>query len=312
MEKKKREKTQNITVLKGLDEFLDTKSDKKESTRECYELAVKKFIKVMGDMKISEIDAETIKIYYDSVKYEKTKSKKLISRNTIASYNNQLLVIFNFFRDKGYIEKNPFEHKEIQINEVITFSDKSIKNILAKLKKKNIEHYKIIAMLLITGLRVSEMINLSFSDIDFDEDIINFKNEKEDRNDRIPLYPILKEFILTYWKDYEGKLFNYKSRHSLHFFKKLLKDEHLEKYSLHTLRKTYITKLLNSKISIYDAKTLSRHKNIKTTFKHYANAELRRMGNEVNRLTNLGTLLGTGKKKVLKLVKKVRKLDTAA
>jgi hypothetical protein len=45
VEKKKREQTRNITLSKGLDEFLDIKSDKKESTKECYELAVKNFLK---------------------------------------------------------------------------------------------------------------------------------------------------------------------------------------------------------------------------------------------------------------------------
>jgi integrase len=290
IERMKREKDISITLSKGLEEFLKSKNDKKEATKEGYRLAIKKFIKYAGDRRIHEVDSSICKIFEEEVKLEKIKSGKLMSRNTIASYNNQLVVIFNFLVQKGYLKENPFKHEEIQINDIITFSDRDIKKILKKLRNKNIEHYKVITLLLITGLRVSELINLSFEDIDFDENIINFRNEKENRNDKIPLHPTLKQSILNYCKNYEGKLFNYKSRHSLHFFKKFLIDENYSKYSLHTLRKTYITKLLNSGLSVYDVKTLARHKNLKTTFKHYANAELRRMGNEINKRTDLGTL----------------------
>ncbi len=303
IEKLKRDKLQTLSLLQGLMEFLEIKNDKKETTKNCYKLAAEKFIKHMGDMKLYNIDRSVVYTFINRLKYEMTRFKKQTSMNSVATYNNQLKVMFQYFKERGYVKENPFQHREIKIKEIVTMQDKEIEDIIYKLKGKNIEHYKVISFLLLTGLRCSEIINITFSNIDFNNNIIYVRNEKEDRQDRIPLHPILKEFILNEWDTFEGKLFNYKSRHSLHFFKRFLINEGYERYSLHTLRKTFITKLINSGLSIYDVMTLARHKNIKTTLKHYANAELIRMGNEIKKQTNLGTLLGTQNKKGLKLIK---------
>lgn len=99
--------------------------------------------KYSEDRIIQEIDRSALKKFEEEVKTEKIKSGKVISKNTISFYNNQLVVIFNYFVDKNYLKENPFEHKETQINDMITLPDKDIKKILKKLKNKNVEHYKV-------------------------------------------------------------------------------------------------------------------------------------------------------------------------
>lgn len=158
-------------------------------------------------------------------------------------------------------------------------------------------------MLLMTGLRITELINLSFDDIDFKENLIRVKNEKKDRIDYLPLYEELKIFILQEWKDRTGRLFNYKSKESLKFFRRFLEKENMQGYSFHTLRKTFITKLINSGLSVFDVMTLARHKDIRTTLRHYTAAELQRIGKEISFKSNLGTILGTKTENELKLLK---------
>jgi hypothetical protein len=51
-------------------------------------------------------------------------------------------------------------------------------------------------------------------------------------------------------------------------------------------------------MSVYDVMTLDRHKDLKTTLKHYTAAELQRMGTQISEQTNLGTK----QKKGLKLL----------
>ena len=96
----------------------------------------------------------------------------------------------------------------------------------------------------------------------------------------------------------QGVLFNYKSIHSIKFFERFRKREGFEKYSLHTLRKTFITKLINSGMRVYNVMNLARHRNIETTLPHYSRADLRRMRNEISNRTNMGTLLVPILKKV--------------
>lgn len=151
--------------------------------------------------------------------------------------------------------------------------------------------------LLLTGLRVGEIIGLTFEEnIDFREEIIKIKNHKKNREDLLPLYPEVMEFIRTEWKDYNGLLINYKSVHSMKFFEWFRQREGYQNYFFHTLRKTFITKLINSGMNVYDVMTLARHYNIKTTLRHYSKADLRRMGNEISNSTNMGSVFKKGLK----------------
>ena len=178
-----------------------------------------------------------------------------------------------------------------------------MEDILLKLKHRNLTHYRVVGLLLLTGLRISELLRLKFDDIDFRDNIMIIRNSKAKRNDRFPLYGELREFLIKEFPERSGNLFDYSSRHSMKFFKKFLKAEGYPSYNFHNLRKTFISKLVNSGLSVYDVMKLARHKNIQTTLKHYTSAELIRMGEEISHKTNMGTLLGTPNKKGLILLK---------
>ncbi len=56
-------------------------------------------------------------------------------------------------------------------------------------------------------------------------------------------------------------------------------------------------------MNVYDVMNLARHKDIKTTFKHYTAAELTRMGNEISSRTNINSLVVNNDEPKLKLLK---------
>ena len=302
-ERKPVKRAKNKTILDGLEEFLKSKERKKQSTKLCYKLAVDKFVSIMGNMQLKRIDTEAVREFENKLADDITRFNKPISSNSIASYFNQLKVMFRYFENLRYVNENPFYHKEILIREVETIPDNEVLDILKKLRERNIKHFKVVAFLLLTGLRCSEIIGLSFNNVDFRENVIRIPNYKEDREDKLPIHNALRQLLLSEWDTHEGQLFDYKSRHSLQFFKRFLKKEGYNRYSLHTLRKTFISKLLNSGFTVYDTKTLARHMDIRTTLKHYSNAEIRRMGEVINTRTNMGTFLGTKNKDSLKLIK---------
>jgi integrase len=321
-ERLKRLDKKEMSLSRGLDEFLKSKEDLNRKTADGYRHAIEKLIKYSGNIAIKRITPELVKevrVKLNADKYQanitgkknlSTNSEKKIYKEktlkeiTIISYLNKLRIIFNYFVKQKYISENPFPAQPIKIKPVVTIPDKELIDILSKLKRDNREHYKVIMFLLLTGLRVGELIGLTFEEsIDFKEEILKVKNFKKNREDSLPLYPELMEFIREEWNEYTGLLFNYKSIHSMKFFERFRKREGYEKYSFHTLRKTFITKLINSGMSVYDVMTLARHRNIETTLRHYSRADLRRMGNEISNKTNMGSLLGSSFKKGLKLVK---------
>lgn len=313
-ERLKRVENNNKLLQDGFKEFLLTKRGMKQSTITHYHNSFDKLLKYSGNIRIKDFTKEKIEqillCIQEEIIGDKEKGKR-ISGNTIASYFTKLRVMFGYFKEKGYCDQNPIPRLPMKPKKIVVMSDKEIETVLERLKtpKKEYlkdasrEHYRVIAMLLMTGLRISECLALTFDDIDLRDNLLRVKNEKTDRIDYLPLYPELREFILSEWKEREGNLFHYKSRHSLKFFERFLKREGLPNYSFHTLRKTFISKLINSGMSVYDVMTLARHKDLKTTLKHYTAAELQRMGKQISEQTNLGSLLGRKEKKELKLLK---------
>lgn len=311
-----------MRLSNGLNEFLQTKSELREKTKANYRQAMEKLIKFTGDIPLSMVTPELVKeiriemktdqytpniTRKNNVSYEKVSKPVLIKQikeNTIISYFHKLRIIFNYFVKQKYIEQNPIPTQKLKLNDIITVPDRELKAILDKLKLSNREHYKVIMFLILTGLRVGEIIGLTFEkNVDFREGVLRVWNYKKDREDLLPLYDELERFVRSEWKDYSGLLFNYKSAHSLKFYDRFRKKEGYDKYSFHTLRKTFISKLINSGMSVYDVMTLARHRNIETTLRHYSRADLNRIGIEISNRTNLGTILGTEFKKGLKLVK---------
>ena len=304
-ERNKRLENRSKTLNEGFDEFLVTKTKRAKSTIEHYKDSFDKIFNYTGDCKIRTINTEIVENIEAELK-KSSEEKNGLSDNTIASYFNKLRQIFDFFVSNGYIDSNPIPKRKMKPKEIVTIPEKEVEQILYLLKQKeNRKHYRIIFMLLATGLRISEMINLTFDDIDLRRNLIAVKNKKADRIDYIPIYYELKEFIINEFPEREGKVFDYCHKDSLRFFRRFLKDNGFRHYSLHTLRKTYISKLVNSGLSVFDVMTLARHKSIKTTLKHYTAADLKRIGNEISERANMGTFLGTRNNKPLKILKAI-------
>ena len=136
--------------------------------------------------------------------------------------------------------------------------EKEMIQILAKLKEKNRKHYRAIYFLAATGFRASELLNLKFEDIDLRKNLIALKNSKCESIDYFSIYPALREFIINEFRERERKVFDFKNRHSLKFFERFLKNEGFNHYTLHALRKTFISRIINSGVPIQDVMKIVR------------------------------------------------------
>ncbi len=305
IERKRRVNREAKSLCEGFEEFIGLRKNLSVATIESYNYSFKNVVNLFGDAKIRDID---------EAKMEQLERllKTRISENSVASYFNKLKVIFEYFKSQRYIEVNPVPDRQMKIEEPLAFERKQIEDILSKLKKKNRKHYRVVALLTLTGMRISELLRLSFDDIDFKENIMVIRNTKGRREDKFPLYEELREFLLNEFPNREGFLFDYKSKDSMKFFKKFLIKEGYFDYNFHNLRKTFISKLVNSGMNVFDVMKLARHRNINTTLKHYTASELARMGDEITRRANMGTFLGTLHEKPLKLVEKAKKMRDVA
>ncbi len=149
--------------------------------------------------------------------------------------------------------------------------------------KQGKEDYLILSLICYLGLRISDVINLKLSNIDFNENKISIIQYKTDNLLTLPLIDKVKYPLLDYLKnvrpkcnlDYvfitnkepyrhhiELKTYNHKVKN---YFIKAGVNINGRKHGFHSLRHSFSTSLLKENISLYSISTILGHQNIKTT-----------------------------------------------
>jgi site-specific recombinase XerD len=157
---------------------------------------------------------------------------------------------------------------------------------------QNIKHRTILMMLYSTGMRVSEIANCKIADIDSKNMRIKVVQGKGAK-DR---YTIMSEQVLlelrAYYLIYKPKeyLFNgfrpgkrYSVRSIQHLMQKALLKVGLESknYTIHTIRHSFATHLLDNGTDLYTIKELLGHTNLQTTMR-YMHLTARRIDEIIN------------------------------
>jgi site-specific recombinase XerD len=137
---------------------------------------------------------------------------------------------------------------------------------------KNLNHRLIIQIGYSSGLRVSEIINLKWSDIDFDRNIIHIKNAKGKKDRIVMLSRRAKENLIALTDNTEGYVFltNRKEKYSDRTIQKIIENSAkragiLKKITPHTLRHSFATHLLENGTDIRYIRDLLGHSDISTT-----------------------------------------------
>ena len=158
-----------------------------------------------------------------------------------------------------------------------------ILNVIDIRTKQGKEDYLILSLICYLGLRISDVVNLKLSNIDFNENKISIIQYKTDNLLTLPLIDKVKYPLLDYLKnvrpncdlDYvfitskkpyrqhiELKKYNYKVKN---YFIKAGIDINGRKHGFHSLRHSFSTLLLKENTSLYSISTILGHQDIKTT-----------------------------------------------
>jgi integrase/recombinase XerD len=155
----------------------------------------------------------------------------------------------------------------------VVLSREEVRTILKRVKRPI---YKMaLTIIYACGLRISEGIQLQTSDIDSKRHLLRVRNGKGGKDRYIPLHERPLELLRTYYRKYRKDssfLFPLKSGHitadSLQkVFKKALRESKVNKpaATVHTLRHSYATHLLENGEDISTIKELLGHNSIVTT-----------------------------------------------
>jgi integrase/recombinase XerD len=253
-----------------------------ESTISTYSEALKSFLVFYREKPITEITNQDVIIYNNQF---------LLSNKLSSSYQNQITNALKLFfktilETKIEIEKIHRPKREKVLPNVL--SKEEVLRIIEV--TNNLKHKTLLALIYSAGLRISEALSIKPQDIDSKRMLIHIKNAKG-KKDR---YTLLSEKVLVLLREYfsiykpkeylfEGQFGgSYSSRSAQTVLKEAVKKARIDKpVSLHTLRHSFATHLLESGTDLRYIQDLLGHSSPKTTmiYTHVSSTSLKKIKN---------------------------------
>lgn len=273
----------------SMQKFIQTMSVRRYSPRtiEAYSALVRTYLKVLGRHNPEVVRDEDLTRYINKHYVEKGYSR---------SYQNQVVNALKLYYSAEFGRK---------IGEIVKLrprSEKKLPSILStdEVKKiltsfKNEKHRTIFYLIYAGGLRISEVTHLRVADIDAARNVIHIRQSKGAKDREIPLSQKALEQLRIYYKLYkpteylfEGQFGGMYSTSSIQtLFRKALKECRInKKATVHTLRHSYATHLLESGTDLRIIQELLGHKSSKTTelYTHVSQQTKQKIPNPLDQL----------------------------
>ena len=286
-----------MTLEKGLATFLNTLSGKNRSsaTIRAYATDIQQFILFLHENNVSiHYPAEVQKI--DVMEYLSTLAKRELTGIARARKMSAIREYFRFLEGVGVITKSPTTGIETPKREKngrqVLRSDEYTK--MLSLAGANPRDYAILQVFLQTGIRVSELANLTRDDIDFVKPAITVRGkgsvEREIALEKKGLHA-LKSYLAVRPESLSKRVFlNYQGEPiSERGIRKLVVKYRKEagitkKASCHTLRHTFATCKAEKGVSAYQLQQWLGHANLNTTqiYVHLGKQNARKIMQDTN------------------------------
>ena len=227
---------------------------------------IKDFLNTLNDKQIIHCSSKDFQFYLDNYKFTSVSQQNQVI--------NAIRFLYKFGLDKKY-DKVSFKRPRNEKKLPKVIDGEFIKEKLSKID--NIKHKAILTLTYSVGLRVSEVVNLKIEDIDSKRMLIHIKNAKGKKDRIVPLSQTVLELLREYWKEYKPKeyLFNGQdsSKYSIQSCQKIYKKYIDEVSSIHTLRHSSFTNLLERGTDLRIIQKIAGHSSSKTTeiYTHVSN-----------------------------------------
>lgn len=248
-----------------------------------------KKLDVFDDVKIKELKLYTLQKFFDNM------DNSYGTKSFVKSIFN---MIFEFALKNEFIETNRIKFIELGKNEKVIkrkiFTTDEIKTLFNNLDSDNRFVKKMTygtLILIYTGLRISEFINLKTKDVDLDKNVIYIRKSKTLSGVR--KIPISQKVIQLFKDniDYSKEYFfsNNKGNKYIYFnfstqFNQMLELLELQKHTIHDTRHTFATLLNNANANSTSIIKLIGHTDFKTTEEIYTHKDIEELRKAVNLL----------------------------
>ncbi len=237
-------------------------------------LSFRQLRKHTGDANLSSMTRQTAQIFFSSIHSRAKRASTLYYRTLKAAFNRAI--------EWEYLQENPFKYVKLPrtIKKIPLFIDEEELNLIIK-STEHPDLRDLFALAFYSGLRLSEILNLKWEHVEFQEKMLYVRNQKEftlkGKKDRVvpissKLIGILENRIksipnpdgryifekclgVKYNADYISKKFK----------KSIIAAELNPDIHFHTLRHSFASNLVQRGASLYVVKELMGHSDISTT-----------------------------------------------
>lgn len=254
-----------------------------EATKKNYKSQIWTFLNhFKNEIEPKSIDNEKIKLW-------------LLEAQTINTRKHRLCALNSFYKITvgmpSKIQKIPYPKADKKLP--IVLSQDEVQKMFNACE--NLKHKVILALLYSCGLRVSELINLKWSNIDRSRMIVNIIAGKGKKDRQVMLPEILIPLLEKYWKCYQTKTYilsgqftdQYSSSSVGQVMKQLATKAGINKrVYTHLMRHNCFTHMVENGIDINLIQKLAGHNNVKTTmiYTHISDSLISKINSPINQI----------------------------
>lgn len=250
-----------------------------ESTVKTYKSLLSNFFNYYSDQEIDKINRNDIQAYL----------LHLIDSGYSESLQNQAINAIKFFYEKVlnhprtiYKAERPKREKRLPT----VLSSGEVRSIFNQVE--NIKHKTILVVIYSSGFRISELLNLKINDIDSKRMLIHIKGSKGRKDRLVILSEVALKMLRQYYIDYKPKTWLFEGANSGKYsasscrsiLKRAVLKAGIKKHvTLHTLRHSFATHLLESGTDIRYIQSLLGHNSSRTTeiYTHVSQTHLQKI-----------------------------------
>lgn len=258
-----------------------------ENSIQCYIDVVKTYMRFSNNPNIEDITSNAI---------ERFNLAYILKRGFSDSYQNQVVNGIKLFLKVNGSEQlglSLIERPKKAHRLPVVLSLSEVENLLNAVA--NIKHRCILSLIYSCGLRSGELIGLKISDIDSKRMVIHIKNAKGRKDRVVPLSETVLDLLRIYYIDHKPNCFLFNGSENAQYsysslrniFKRAVSKAGITKpCTLHTLRHSYATHLLESGVNLRYIQELLGHNSPNTTmiYTHVSSEASRKIASPIEKL----------------------------
>lgn len=260
------EKRAKTLLMDAVDQAYEAKWKNGKDSQRSYRRGCN-LVGLVGNVQIGDIDEETVR---------KLTRKLELRKATVATSNRYLACLKTILKQLKHPTDFISLKKERQgrIRVMTKEEERQLLSLLRDTEHSERRAYfkdvaDLLAVLMDTGARLSEGLNLNYKDIDFDSNLITIWFNKADRPRSIPLTKRARSILLSRQVDNQNKPFNLKAHQAetaWNWVRKAMGLEEDKEFVIHSAtRHTCASRMVNAGVDLLVVKDILGHASIATT-----------------------------------------------